>query len=230
MTWKMASTSSIMAQRHCALRADVSNLPVNTGIFKHRTADYAWSLVCMAGAIIVSRACMRVIRYSLSRGCPQAMNIPLGSLIFFRALLLALTHLWAQYSPDQPMNLYGFVTLPARYISFALMAMDLLQGGPKAAVEGLTGIISAHVFHYLSEIYPRANPQAANWMATPAWFKRLFAAARGGGGPPGRAERSVGSGATAYAPPRRSGTSTAAAPHRPSGVTGHTWGRGNRLD
>jgi hypothetical protein len=32
----------------------------------------------------------------------QALNYPLKSMIFFRALLLALTHLWAQFSPEQP--------------------------------------------------------------------------------------------------------------------------------
>lgn len=32
----------------------------------------------------------------------QALNYPLKSMIFFRAMLLALTHLWAQFSPEQP--------------------------------------------------------------------------------------------------------------------------------
>ena len=32
----------------------------------------------------------------------QALNYPLKSVIFFRAALLALTHLWAQFSPEQP--------------------------------------------------------------------------------------------------------------------------------
>lgn len=59
----------------------------------------------------------------------QALNHPLKSIIFFRAFLLALTHLWAQYSPEQPMNLYGFVTIPAKYLSYALLALDLVQGG-----------------------------------------------------------------------------------------------------
>ena len=184
----------------------------------------------------------------------QALNYPLKSVILFRALLLALTHLWAQYSPDTPMNLYGFITLPARYISFALLAMDLLQGGPAAAVEGLTGIIAAHVYHYLAEIYPIANPNAAQWLATPNWWKKLLGApvnSSNGGGPPGRTARTVG-GATAFAPRRgaqsntssgsgntsTTGTATVpydrAAPSTASSIantlTGHSWGRGNRLD
>ena len=90
-------------------------------------------------ASIIVRSHVEAIEMSLLRlksflSHPQALNYPLKSVIFFRALLLALTHLWAQYDPEQPMNLYGFVTIPAKYLSYALLAMDLLQGGKEMAL------------------------------------------------------------------------------------------------
>ena len=91
-------------------------------------------------------------------------------------------------------------------------------------MEGLTGIISAHAFHYLAEVHPRANPQSRRFVATPRWFKKLFGVSEREGQ---RAERSVAGGVTGIAPRRgpQAGSPAAA----PSTGGGYSWGRGNRL-
>lgn len=126
------------------------------------------------------------------------------------------------------MNLYGFVTIPAKYLSYALLLMDLLQGGVPVVMEGLTGIISAHLFHYLTEVYPVANPSARRLLDTPVWFRRLFGES-GAAGPGARRERSVG-GVTRIEPLRRGGagvsSGTAAST---TGSSGRNWGSGRRL-
>ena len=140
------------------------------------------------------------------------------------------------------MNLYGFITIPAKYLAYALLGLDLLQGGPSALMEGLTGIISAHVFHYLTEVYPRANPGAKRVLDTPAWFARLFGVNLAN--QPAGTERSLGGGVTRIDPPRRqqqaggggsasrsSGSSTATATTSAGAARsgGYNWGSGNRL-
>jgi len=129
---------------------------------------------------------------------------------------------------EHSMNLYGFITIPAKYLSYALLLMDLLQGGVPVVMEGLTGIISAHAFHYLTEVYPRANPGAKRILDTPIWFRRLLGEnvpASTGGGPP-RRERTTG-GVTRIEPVRRApaaaGGATTTAP------AGRNWGSGRRL-
>lgn len=232
------------------------------GMYKNRSHDLSWALICMSGSIIVSphlASPSPLFTTDSWDDASQALNYPLRSVIFFRALLLAMTHLWAQFSPEQPMNLYGFITIPAKYLSYALLALDLVQGGgytypyltlfhanvlattgPTAAMEGLTGIISAHVYWYLTEVYPRANPGSilTRYLSTPAWYKKLWNVSASNDGQ--ARERNLGGGVTGFRPSsgaprpasgRSSTTAAAAAPSRSSTQTtsGHQWGRGNRL-
>jgi Derlin-2/3 len=128
------------------------------------------------------------------------------------------------------MNLYGFVTIPAKYLSYALLLLDLLQGGVPVVMEGLTGIISAHAFHYLTEVYPLANPGSKRILDTPIWFRRLLGenvpTSGGSGGAAPRRERTTG-GVTRIEPVRRApptaGGATATA------ASGRNWGSGRRL-
>lgn len=130
------------------------------------------------------------------------------------------------------MNLYGFITIPAKYLSYALLALDLLQGGVPVLMEGLTGIISAHIFHYLTEVYPRANPSARRILDTPNWFKKYLFGERPSNGSQ-RQERTLGGGVTRMDPPRRpagantGGNASAAAAATPA--AGRSWGSGRRL-
>lgn len=126
------------------------------------------------------------------------------------------------------MNLYGFITIPAKFLSYALLLMDLLQGGIPVVMEGLTGIISAHAFHYLSEVYPRANPGARRILDTPIWMRRLFGENVSPTSGAQRRERTVG-GVTMMDPPvvRRGPASAAGTNAAPS--TGRNWGPGRRL-
>lgn len=128
------------------------------------------------------------------------------------------------------MNLYGFVTIPAKFLSYALLLLDLLQGGLPVVMEGLTGIISAHAFHYFTEVYPRANPSATRILETPTWFKRFFGGSgSGAGGTFAGRERNIG-GVTRIEPVRRSGAAaSAAASSGSTASTGRNWGSGRRL-
>jgi Derlin-2/3 len=130
------------------------------------------------------------------------------------------------------MNLYGFITIPAKYLSYSLLLLDLLQGGVPVVMEGLTGIISAHLFHYLTEVYPLANPTSRRILDTPNWFRKLLGentARPGSSTATGRRERSVG-GVTRIEPVRRA-PAAAAAPGTASTTasSGRNWGSGRRL-
>lgn len=133
------------------------------------------------------------------------------------------------------MNLYGFITIPAKFLSYALLLLDLLQGGIPVVMEGLTGIISAHGFHYFTEVYPIANPGMRRILDTPNWFRRLLgenvtsSGSVGGGAGGQRRERNMG-GVTRIEPVRRAPNShTNAGTASTTASSGRNWGSGRRL-
>lgn len=109
------------------------------GHFLNRTADYAWSLLLICSTIIV-------------------VNLPLGTMVFFHPLLMALTHLWAQTHPNQQVSLFGLINMPAPYFPFAMIGIDLVRAGPQTALQAFTGLASAHLYFFLTSVRPPLYP------------------------------------------------------------------------
>ncbi|GAA6048590.1 hypothetical protein JCM3770_002044 [Rhodotorula araucariae] len=201
------------------------------GHFARRLADITWAFILIGAGII-------------------GLNTPLRNPWLFSPFMLAVTHLWAQTNAMNQVNLYGILTLPAPYFPFAMLGMDLLQGGPGAALRSFTGMVAAHAYYFLAVIYPRQNggrspalvrallapPQAlinlvGNGPAVPSSFAAGRATTGGAGG-----YRLAGG--TAFRPataPAGPGAA-AGATGRASGVAGagertaqHRWGSGRRL-
>ncbi|BGP48656.1 hypothetical protein JCM10450v2_004532 [Rhodotorula kratochvilovae] len=206
------------------------------GHFSRRLADISWAFILICGGII-------------------GLNTPLQNPWLFSPFMLAVTHLWAQANAMNQVNLYGLLTLPAPYFPFAMLGMDLLQGGPGAALRSFTGMVAAHAWWFLAvqvrrQIYPRQNggsspallrallapPQAlinllGNGPAVPSSFAGSGSAGAGG--------YRVGGG-TAFRPAAGApGAAAAAAGRGVAGATGaraggertatHRWGSGHRL-
>ncbi|BGP16739.1 hypothetical protein JCM10213_009156 [Rhodosporidiobolus nylandii] len=211
---------------------------LETGHFGGRLAEMTWAFVLVCGGII-------------------GLNTPLRTPFLFNPFLMAITHLWAQASPTNRVSLYGILTLPAVYFPFALLGMDLLNGGPMAVVTSATGIVAAHAYYFLSVILPRQNggrqnPTVASLLNPPAFL--IGQLGNGAAAPPSHASgfRSFGGGQrlggssggsrlgglfgggsgessapTASAGSGRAGSSGVRQAGEQSG--GHSWGRGNRL-
>ncbi|GAA5970471.1 hypothetical protein JCM21900_003139 [Sporobolomyces salmonicolor] len=109
--------------------------------FQGRLADMTWAFVLMCGTII-------------------GLNTPLRTPILFNPFMMAVIHLWGQTNPTNNVSLYGLITVPAPYFSFALLGVDLLNGGPRAMLVSFTGMVAAHAYHWLSVVYPRQHPSA----------------------------------------------------------------------
>ncbi|TNY23589.1 Der1-like family-domain-containing protein [Rhodotorula diobovata] len=108
------------------------------GHFASRLADMTWAFVLICAGII-------------------GLNTPLQNPWLFAPFNLAIIHLWAQTNAMHQVNLYGILTLPAPYFPWAMLAMDLLQGGPGAALRSFTGMVAAHAYFFAAVIYPRQN-------------------------------------------------------------------------
>ena len=67
---------------------------------------------------------------------------------------------------------FWFVPLKAQFMPFAIIAFALLSDGPGSAIMLGTGLIAAHLYEFLTVIWPTFGG-GRNWLATPAWLANV---------------------------------------------------------
>lgn len=164
------------------------------------------------------------------------------------ALIFAIVHLWGRHNPTVPVSLYGFVSIPAGYLSFALLALSFIINNGAVDWQGVLGIVVGHAYFFMDQIYPTLPGRGgARPLKTPSWVvtavERLNQRGSGRPATPGR----PGGGAGASSPAGRSsfgasgnasaatgatrGFSTAGLRSSVAAATGQgrSWGSGQRL-
>ena len=142
------------------------------------------------------------------------MNIPLGTFVHARPLLVCLTYLSSRLAPaGSQTSLFGLVTIPLVYFPYALIAMDFIMAGPRAAAASVTGAVVGHLWWWGVH-----NTRALReWGTAPTWLRNFI---DGPGRPGGSA--TGGSGGVHVIPPRRR--------EEPASTSsGYQWGSGQRL-
>lgn len=118
---------------------------------------------------------------------------------------------------------FYIITFRVKFLPYSMIAMTMVLKGPDAAFLQGTGLIAAHLYDFLTRVYP-AFGGGVNYVSTPRFLTRLFSA-----GPAGGRAKSHG---TAFQ--ARSGSAKAPEPSRgwTSGFGSNTWGNrgpGHRL-
>lgn len=192
-----------------------NSIALETQSFAGRSADYAWTIICLMGAVV-------------------GTNYPLKSVIFWGPMMSGLGFLWSQINPEALVSLFGLPPFKAAYFPFAMLALDFVRGGMPLASQSFSGVLAGYAVHYLIYVYPSpSNGGQRPWfMYPPAFLVRLL---DGPGQTTGGGQRL--GGGTAFAP--RSRGWGGQAPVQPAGgstvgagsasTTGHRWGSGNRL-
>jgi hypothetical protein len=122
---------------------------------------------------------------------PQALaGFGLNSYTFLPALTLAYAYTFAQDNPTRQVNFF-VLNFDAKYLPFALLFMSFIMDGPEPAMAQVTGLIAAHMYDFLTRIWPTFGG-GKNYITTPQFVKRLFMAGldircRAGAGRRGRA-------------------------------------------
>jgi Derlin-2/3 len=104
-------------------------------------------------------------------------GIGLDSYTFLPALSLAYAYTFAQDNPTRQASFF-VVTFESKFLPFALLFMALVIDGPMAALAQLTGLVAAHLYDFLTRIWPTFGG-GKNYIFTPQVVKGWFGAAPG---------------------------------------------------
>lgn len=192
------------------------------GTFFGRPANYAWFLTLISAFVI-------------------AISTVLNTYINGGAWLIAIIHLWGRHADNVTVTMYGFIQIPAKYLSLTMLVLDVIITGGVSTADGL-GLLGGQLYYILDSVYP-AMPDGKQLIFVPMWFENfihqlsqaLSSATSLGSGPQmsqsystsGRGNRT----STAAGRPQTGATSSGVR----SGFTvpsvrgGYTWGRGNTL-
>lgn len=135
-----------------------------------------------------------------------------GFAILGPPIAFAILHLYSRHNAEQAVSIMGLIKIRSFYLPFAFAALEMLMGGDVMPAVG--GILAAHLFYWLNDLYPRATGSAP--LRSPAWLQRLLA----------------GWGIGTYRPsppPRRAGAAPAPAPTTASAGFRAFGGQGRRL-
>ncbi|KAF2747689.1 DER1-domain-containing protein [Sporormia fimetaria CBS 119925] len=97
--------------------------------------------------------------------------------VFLQALSLAYAYTYAQDNPTRQVNFF-IVNFDAKYLPFAMLFLTFVMESPEAAMAQATGLIAAHLYDFLTRIWPTFGG-GSNYIRTPEGVKRWFAP-RGG--------------------------------------------------
>jgi len=101
----------------------------------------------------------------------------LNAYTFLPALSLAYAYTFAQDNPTRSVSFF-IITFDSKYLPFAMLFMTFIIDGPEAAAGQLTGLIAAHLYDFLTRIWPTFGG-GTNYIRTPDMVKRWFAARPG---------------------------------------------------
>ncbi|KAF2004529.1 hypothetical protein P154DRAFT_459229 [Amniculicola lignicola CBS 123094] len=101
----------------------------------------------------------------------------LQSAIFLQALSLAFAYTYAQDNPTRQVSFF-IITFDAKYLPFAMLFLTFIIDGPGSAMTQATGLVAAHLFDFLTRIWPTFGG-GRNYIFTPMVVKRWFGARPG---------------------------------------------------
>ncbi|KIW76117.1 hypothetical protein Z517_10862 [Fonsecaea pedrosoi CBS 271.37] len=100
----------------------------------------------------------------------------LGGHVFTQALLLALIYTFAQDNRGKKAH-FIILQIPVELLPWAMLTLTLIMGGPQAALQQATGVFAAHLYDFLTRLYPTFQG-GRNYIQTPAAVRRYFGADR----------------------------------------------------
>jgi Derlin-2/3 len=111
---------------------------------------------------------------SLLTLCQTVAGYILQAPVLTSALMLAFVYTFAQDNRGQKAH-FVIVQIPVEFLPWAMLTLTLILGGLPAALQQGTGVIAAHLYDFLTRLYPTFQG-GKNYIQTPTVIKRLFGA------------------------------------------------------
>lgn len=146
--------------------------------------------------------------------------------LYIHPLLVAMAYTVTQQQQGMKVH-YIIISFPAPMMPYAMIAINLLgQGGPEKAWFDAQGLIAAHLFEFLTSVWPQVGG-GTNWMPTPYFYPAIIRFFAGlGSGAARVTQRSYGSMTT---PAGRDSGSSSGVDTGPLPDSWRTRGSGRRL-
>ncbi|KAI4107573.1 MAG: hypothetical protein L6R37_001533 [Teloschistes peruensis] len=96
----------------------------------------------------------------------------LGGYTLLSPMILALAYTYSQDNRRKKVNFF-VVQLEAKWLPWALLLMALILGGPNAAMMQGTGVVAAHLYDFLTRLYPTFGG-GRNYIQTPGFVRGWF--------------------------------------------------------
>ena len=100
----------------------------------------------------------------------------LKSPINMSALMLAFIYTFAQDNRGKKAH-FIILQIPVEFLPWAMLTLTFVMGGPVAALQQGMGVVSAHLYDFLTRLYPTFQG-GRNYIQTPNIIKRWFGADR----------------------------------------------------
>ncbi|CAI7628444.1 unnamed protein product [Penicillium manginii] len=148
--------------------------------------DFFTYLVFVASVILLKRFLEARKITPASRAVPHSQNkngtacgvglltsgCLLGNVLFTSALIMAMVYTYSQDNRGRRAT-FIIVPMPVEYLPFAMLAFTLVMGGPNAALSEGMGIVAAHLYDFITRIYPTFGG-GRNWIQPPGFVRRYF--------------------------------------------------------
>ncbi|KAF2074288.1 hypothetical protein CYY_004421 [Polysphondylium violaceum] len=126
------------------------------GSYAGRTADYLYACIICAVLNIVSAFFM-------------------GYRITGSMLIMSIIYIWSRYNADTIVSFFFGIKFKGVYLPWAMMAISFLSGGGHFPFDEFLGCISAHVYYYVNDVYPRVHG-TTSYLKTPSFLKNVLPA------------------------------------------------------
>lgn len=123
------------------------------GTFFGRPANYAWFLTLVAAFVML---CSTLIPSPINGG----------------AFLIAIIHLWGRHAENVTVTMYGFIRIPAKYLSLTMLILDVIISGGFRPSDAM-GLVAGHLYYFLDSVFP-AMPDGKQLIFVPIWYERVI--------------------------------------------------------
>lgn len=96
--------------------------------------------------------------------------------MFTSSLIMAFIYTFAQDNRGKKAHFILF-QIPVELLPWAMLTLTLIMGGPVAALQQGTGVFAAHMYDFLTRLYPTFQG-GRNYIQTPRAIKQYFGAGR----------------------------------------------------